>query len=228
MSAAAAHPDPGRHFGAGRVPTMLGLTGFGGLGLFAVAAIDSSLIPLPLPGSTDLLLLLLIVHGADPWTMALAASAGSLLGAFLCWSAGKKGGQAALQRYAAPKTMARVSRWVQANGMAAVAVAALLPPPFPLTPFVLAAGALGVRRRHFLISFGIARSARYWLFAWIADRYGRRVLRLWSRYLSPGSGAIVRTLFALMAAGILFGFWRYYRQRRRSSAASASSLAARK
>ena len=42
------------------------LMGFGVMGLFVVSVIDSSIIPLPVPGSTDLLLILLVAHRADP------------------------------------------------------------------------------------------------------------------------------------------------------------------
>ena len=42
-------------------------------------------------GSTDLLLILLVVHHADPVSAALAALAGSILGGYLTWKAGAKG-----------------------------------------------------------------------------------------------------------------------------------------
>ena len=57
--------------------------GFGTLGLFVVSVIDSSIIPLPVPGSTDLLLILLVAHGADPVLAAIAAIVGSILGGYL-------------------------------------------------------------------------------------------------------------------------------------------------
>src|SRR5271154_1961381 len=75
------------------------LMGFGTMGLFVVSTIDSSIIPLPLPGSTDLLLILLVAHHADPFLAAIAAIVGSLLGGYFTWSAGAKGGEPALQRY---------------------------------------------------------------------------------------------------------------------------------
>src|SRR6202035_5508696 len=71
------------------------LMGFGTLGLFGVSLIDSSIIPLPVPGSTDLLLILLVVHGANPLFAAVAAIVGSILGGDLTWGAGAKGGGAA-------------------------------------------------------------------------------------------------------------------------------------
>ena len=48
------------------------LTHLGALGVFSVAVVDSSVIPLPLPGSTDLLLLWLVANRGDPWIHHLA------------------------------------------------------------------------------------------------------------------------------------------------------------
>ena len=84
---------------------------FGTLGLFAVSVIDSSIIPLPVPGSTDLLLILLVVHRANPVLAAVAAIAGSILGGYLTWAAGAKGGEAALQRYLPKRFSRRLSSW---------------------------------------------------------------------------------------------------------------------
>ena len=134
------------------------LMGFGTLGLFGVSLIDSSIIPLPVPGSTDLLLILLVVLGANPVFAAVAAILGSILGGYLTWGAGAKGGEAALHRYLPKRFARRLSGWVENNGTLAVTTSALLPPPFPLMPFLLAAGALGVSRKKFLVSFSLART----------------------------------------------------------------------
>ena len=69
------------------------LTHLGALGLFSVAVIDSSVIPLPLPGSTDLLLLWLVAHSGDPWLLAPCAVAGSILGGYTTWQIGRRGGE---------------------------------------------------------------------------------------------------------------------------------------
>src|SRR5271163_3512823 len=84
-SAKASHSGHGLHW----------LMGFGTMGLFVVSLIDSSIIPLPVPGSTDLLLILLVAHGANPVLAAIVATVGSILGGYLTWGTGSKGGEAA-------------------------------------------------------------------------------------------------------------------------------------
>jgi membrane protein YqaA with SNARE-associated domain len=180
---------------------------FGTVGLFAVSALDSSIIPLPVPGSTDLLLILLVAHGANPFVAATAAIVGSIFGGYLTWASGAKGGEAALHRYLPKRFGRRLSGWVEKSGTLAVTAAALLPPPFPLMPLLLAAGALGVSRNRFLISFSLARTFRYSLVAWLAATYGRAMVRAFQHYLSGWSTTIMWIYLGLVAAGILYGVW---------------------
>jgi membrane protein YqaA with SNARE-associated domain len=201
-SAKAVHKAYGLHW----------LMGFGTMGLFVVSVIDSSIIPLPVPGSTDLLLILLVAHRANPVLAAVAATVGSILGGYLSWGTGSKGGEAALQRYLPKRFAKRLSGWVEKNGTLAVTASALIPPPFPLTPILLAAGALGVSRRRFLISFSLARTFRYSLVAWLAALYGRAVARAFRHYLAGWSTPIMWIYLGLVVAGILYGLWKFRSQ----------------
>ncbi len=187
---------------------------FGTLGLFAVSVIDSSIIPLPLPGSTDLLLILLVAHRANPILAAIAATAGSIVGGYFTWAAGAKGGEAALPRYMPKRLVRSVSKQVEKRGVLAVTAFALLPPPFPMMPFLLAAGALGVTRKSFLVAFSAARAVRYALIAWMSVVYGRTLVRAFRHYLAGWSDIILWIYLGLMAAAIAYGLWKYRQQKR--------------
>ena len=52
----------------------------------------------------------------------------------------------------------------------------MMPPPFPLTPFVLTCGALEVSRTRFFVTLGIVRAVRFGIEAALAVIYGRRIL----------------------------------------------------
>lgn len=202
------------------------LMSFGIFGLFAVSVIDSSIIPLPVPGSTDLLLILLVTHRGDPFLAAIAATVGSILGGYLTWGTGSKGGEAALHRYMPKRFARRLTGWVESKGTLAVTIAALLPPPFPLMPLLLAAGALGVSRRKFLVSFGLARTFRYALVAWLAEAYGRAMVRAFRHYLAGWSEPLMWTYLGLVVAGVLYGVWKFRRQRRQTSAPRPATVGA--
>jgi membrane protein YqaA with SNARE-associated domain len=184
------------------------LTHLGALGLFSVAVVDSSVIPLPLPGSTDLLLLWLVAHNGDPWLLAPCAIAGSILGGYTTWQIGRRGGEEALRHYVPARLLSRIVGWVERHRILAVFLPALLPPPIPLLPFALASGALGVSRSRFLAVFGAARSLRYSFIAWLAVTYGRRIVRLWSATLQTWSTPLLCVFVGLLAAGLCFGIWK--------------------
>ncbi|MGA7110810.1 MAG: VTT domain-containing protein [Terracidiphilus sp.] len=180
----------------------------GALGLFFIAVVDSSVIPLPLPGSTDLVLLWLVAHGGDPWFLAAMAILGSLVGGYTTWDVGRRGGEAALRRYVPARILRRIVAWVKHHPILAVFLPAVLPPPIPLLPFALASGALGVPRSRFLIVYGAARTLRYSLIAWLGVAYGRRVIRLWSGSLQKWSAPLLWVFVGLMVAGACFGIWK--------------------
>src|SRR5271170_7262898 len=188
------------------------LTHLGGLGLFAVAIFDSSPIPLPLPGSTDLLLLLLVSHHGNPFLLTGCAIAGAAIGGFITWSTGKKGGEGLMERSVPARFRKLIEQWTNDHSLLSVMLPALLPPPIPLTPFLLAAGALGVSRRRFLVAYNAARVVRYSLVSWAGVVYGRRVVHWWTNTLAGWSGAIGWTFAATLIAAIVFGIWRYRRQ----------------
>jgi membrane protein YqaA with SNARE-associated domain len=183
------------------------LTHLGPLGLFAVAIVDSSPIPLPIPGSTDLLLLWLVAHTGEPWLLVLSAVAGSLVGGYISWHIGRRGGEAALRHYVPSRLLVRVVAWVEHHPVLAVFLPAVLPPPIPLSPFLLASGALGVSRNRFLLVYGAARTLRYAFVAWLAVTYGRRVVRMWSGTLQAWSAPLLWTFGVLMLVGVCYGVW---------------------
>ena len=211
-----------RHPVANKSHLLRWLMGFGALGLFLVAVVDSSVIPLPIPGSADLLLLLLASQRRATvlsviW-LASSAVAGSILGGYLAWSAGRKGGEVTLERYVPKRHLNRLTGWIERYGAWSIAVAAILPPPIPLTPFTIAAGALKVSRMRFLVAFSLARVARYGLLAWLGLTYGRHIAHLWQKTLSGWGPTILWIYGGLVLTGILFGIWKYRQSASRNTA----------
>jgi membrane protein YqaA with SNARE-associated domain len=217
MFLAAAHPARSRH------ATMHWLISLGWVGLFSVSLIDACPFPLPIPGTTDLLLLLLVVRKGRLWVLVPLAVGGAVVGAFITWSAGKKGGEKALRRYVPERYYERITNWMKKYGATAVALAAINPPPVPLMPFLAAAGALGVPRGRFLAAFTLARTARYALVAWLGVRYGHHMVHWWNQYLARYSGAIGWAILAVFIAAFAWGFWQWRRSGARHAAQPAHS-----
>lgn len=189
--------------------TLHWLISLGWIGLAGVSLLDASPIPLPIPGTADLILLLLVVHKGNPWLLVPLAVIGSVIGAYITWTTGKKGGEPALRRYVPRRYYNRITRWTGSHGALAIALAAVLPPPVPLLPFLLAAGSLGVPRGRFLASFTAARTARYGIVAWLGVTYGRQMVHWWNRYLAQYAGLIGWTILVLFVAALSWGIWKW-------------------
>lgn len=191
----------------------------GGVGIFALAVIDSSVVPIPLPGSTDLVLLLLTAYRStsisSPIEYASCAFAGSILGGYMTWAAGKKGGEAALAKLGKGRFVRRAQGPVKKHGMISVWLSSMIPPPIPLTPFLLAAGALGLSRTRFLISYCVGRAMRYGIVAWLGFHYGRHMLALWQKYLHAWTTPILTVYISLIVLGTGYAIWRYRRETRK-------------
>ena len=91
---------------------------------------------------------------------------------------------------------------------------------------ILAAGALGGSRKKFFISFGLARAVRYSLVAWLAALYGRAMVRAFRHYLNGWSTILMWVYLGLMVAAILYGVWKFRRERRQTAAPQAAAVSA--
>lgn len=193
------------------------------LGVFVVAAIDFSLIPLPVPNATDLLLLWLAARGMSAWLLVPSAVAGSVAGAYTTWHVAHKSGRRLLRRYNSTGLVKHVSAWMERHPVLAALVFPLLPPPIPLTAFVLAAGALGVARRRFFTAFATSLTLRYALLAWLGVTYGRHIVRMWTVEIRKWSPSLLWVLATLLVAGAGSAAWRAWARRRVTDTEAAVS-----
>jgi membrane protein YqaA with SNARE-associated domain len=146
------------------------------LGVTVLAALDSTLF-FSLPFGIDAAVILLAARmERRAWMVPLLATAGSIAGAALTFWMGVKIGEKGLDRYVSPQRLKRIRARIKRNGTVALAVLDLIPPPFPFTPFVLAAGALEARMPTFFVTLAACRILRFGAEAALAIIYGRRVL----------------------------------------------------
>ncbi len=142
----------------------------GGLGIFLVAFLDSSVLSFPI--LNDLLVIHLSIQtpARMPW-YALMATAGSVSGCVVLYYIARKGGEVWFRKRAGARA-AQARQWVERNGFLATAIPAILPPPMPFKVFVLAAGVFQVPLRTFVLALLLARGLRYFAEGFLAVRYG--------------------------------------------------------
>lgn len=145
-------------------------------GVVALAALDSTVF-FSFPGGIDAAVIIRAARGGSAaWIAPLLATVGSVSGAALTFWMGAKIGAHGLERYIPARRLARVRRKVHNTGAIGMAVLDLIPPPFPFTPFILAAGALEVDVTTFFGTLAVCRLIRFGLEALLAAIYGRALL----------------------------------------------------
>jgi membrane protein YqaA with SNARE-associated domain len=182
-------------------------------GALLMAALDTSMLFF-LPFGIDALIIYLAARNRDLfWLYPLMATAGSLAGAALTFWIGHTAGETGLKRLVSPRHLERLQNRVKDSGAVALAVAALLPPPFPLTPFILTCGALAVSPWRFFTTFAIVRVARFGAEGLLARVYGRRVLQVLQSdtFQAVIVGFAVLAIVGTLASGVVL--WRNTRTR---------------
>ena len=143
-----------------------------------LAALDTSVFFFLPFGNDALVVYLAASHRSLFWLYPLLATAGSVLGAAGTYWIGLRAGEAGLPRFVPKRQLERLKNRVSNAGAVAMAVPAALPPPFPLTPFLLTCGALEVNRWRLFVAFTGARIVRFGIEAVLARTYGKHVIRV--------------------------------------------------
>jgi membrane protein YqaA with SNARE-associated domain len=156
------------------------LIAFGPFGLFAVALLDSSFVPLP--SSADALMILLTT--AHPRMMifyASLATAGSAIGCVILYYISRRAGSRALKKFS-PAKQQRVKELIERYDVLSVLVASLMPPPFPFKLFVVTAGVFRFSLTRFTFAIIVGRLFRFLLEGYLAIRYGAQAKQVLAQY----------------------------------------------
>jgi membrane protein YqaA with SNARE-associated domain len=195
----------------------------GSPGLILLGIADNSVVPLP--GSMDVLTIWLAAHQRSWWLYyAAMATAGALIGGYITYGLARKGGKEAFERKLPKKQAEKVYQRFERWGFWAVAVPAILPPPFPIVPFLLAAGALQYSKKKFLGALALGRGIRFTIVAGLGAHYGNHIVRFFSKYYEPA-------LYTLIGLAVVAGFFTlmgYLRYRKKTAEESSSDVAVRR
>ncbi len=193
------------------------------LGLFFISVIDSSPIPLPIPGSSDILVVLLAAHRHGWLLVTVIATLGSVVGAGISYQAGIIGGMPLVDKYVPSRFGDRIRNWTEKHAIISTALPAILPPPAPLMPFLIAAGALKMPKSKFYASFTISRFFRHAFFAWLGVHYGRHIMPAYLRFADKYGWILLIAVWGSVIFGVFYAIMKLRQNRTRTTPATAAS-----
>lgn len=154
----------------------------------------------------DFLLMALVAHRPSYVVVyVLCATIGSVLGiALTVWLSGK--GADKLKKNLKRKRFKKVEEFVHTHAAWALGLASIMPPPFPFTWFVAAAGIVKYPHRKILAVVSIGRLVRFCIEAALAIHYGRWII---SFAKSPAirEFAIVMVVLAVLGSAYSLYSW---------------------
>ena len=173
---------------------------FGALGLFFLAILDSS--PVPSFSGPDILTAILAARHRNPWyEYAAMATAGSVIGAYLTFRIARRAGSAYLDKKFKKSRLSKFLKFFRKWGTGTLVASTAIPFPTPTSMFFAAAGASDYPRGRFLVIVALSRAVRYSAIAYIADHYGRRLIRILSRPTQYWGWLLLSATLALILIG---------------------------
>jgi membrane protein YqaA with SNARE-associated domain len=154
-------------------------------------------------GGMEVFIILLAAHRHEWWPYyAFMATLGEVLGGYLTYRLAEKGGQQTLEKKVGKRREEGIYKRFEKHGFMTVFTGSILPPPFPFTPVLMAAGIMQYPRQKFFSALTAGR-------AYLGSIYGRRVISFFSRYYRPALYLLIG-LAAMAGIGALI-YFKWYR-----------------
>lgn len=166
--------------------------------LAAISFIESSIFPIP----PDVLLIPMVIAERAKWLrIALVCTVASVLGAFLGYAIGALFfdlvGRPILEIYGKADAFAELTARYNAWGGWAVLFAAMT--PFPYKVLTIFSGVTGLNLVTFTVVSIIGRGARFFLVAWLLNRYGAPI----KGFIENNLGMLFTLFMVLLVGGFV-------------------------
>ena len=195
------------------------IQGLGGLGLILVGLADNTPFVSAPPGSEDVFLILLSAHHPHWWVYyAFMATVGEVLGGYLGYRLAAKGGQETFEKKVGKPRAERIYKQFEKRGDLTVFAGSILPPPFPFSPVVMAAGVMQYPRKKFFSALFAGRAARFFVEAFLGRVYGQQMIGFFARHYRSMLYVLISVAVAGGIGALIYFVWYRPKQRRRSGA----------
>jgi uncharacterized membrane protein YdjX (TVP38/TMEM64 family) len=182
----------------------------GGPGLILLGLADNAPFISAPAGSVDVFVILLSAHRHEWWAYyGIMATAGEVLGGYLAYRLAKKGGQETLEKKVGKPRAEKIYKHFEKRGFMTVFTGSILPPPFPFTSVLMAAGVMQYPRKKFLFALTAGRAVRFFAVAYLGRTHGQQMIGFFSRHYRL-------MLYVLIALAVTAGigalvYYKWYR-----------------
>ena len=180
----------------------------GGPGLILLGIADNAPFISAPAGSVDVFVILLSAHRQEWWAYyAFMATVGEVLGGYLAYLLAEKGGQQTLEKKLGKSRAEKVYNRFEKHGFMTVLTGSILPPPFPFTPVLMAAGIMQYPSKKFLSALTAGRGLRFFAAAYLGRIYGRQIIGFFSRHYRSMMYVLIAMAVAAGLATLVYFTW---------------------
>ncbi len=173
---------------------------WGAIGIFGLAIIDSSSIPLPFMDA------LIVSYGAAEHSKTvlycLMAALGSAIGSMVPYYLGRAGGELFLLKRINWERYERLRDRFEKQEFLAIMLPAMCPPPMPVKLFELAAGVFEMRPVSYFLAIATGKFVRFLIESILVIMYGPAILQTTLRVMHRHLGGVLAVL-GIVVVGIV-------------------------
>jgi len=182
------------------------LAPLGPWGMLAFAAVDGSLMGMPL----DAIFVGYVYHDRARFLLyVVLAALGGALGSIVIYVIGYTGGEMLLRKRLSPERFQKIHASFEKHEFWALMFPAMLPPPTPFKAVVLAAAAFEMNFGHFLLAIFAGRFVRFFIEALLTLKFGPGIVAMSGNLFSH------HFVWVLAIAGEIIGVWLIWRWAKR-------------
>jgi membrane protein YqaA with SNARE-associated domain len=182
---------------------------FGYFGLFILAALDSTILFF-MPFAIDFLFIAQVSrHRAEFPYYLLTTVCGSVAGCLLTYWIVSKTSEKTLERHLPKRKFKKLKKKIDEKGFYAVLLTAILPPPFPFSPFIVAASIAKISLKKLVAGVLTGRTLRFLAEGLLAFFLGRQILTL---LRSDALKFTMMGIFALAIIGTSISIYKWTRK----------------
>jgi membrane protein YqaA with SNARE-associated domain len=174
----------------------------GAWGVFAIAGIDSAFLGMPLD---PVVAGYVYMRPHMFWLYTLMAAAGSAIGSLIIYGVGYEMGELVLEKKLGKAKFQRMRAKFERHEFAALALPAIMPPPFPFKLFALSAAVFEMHFSHFMLAIFAGRVVRFLILSALVVAFGPQVVELTANLVREHLVWLLVAIGLSVVVGV--GFW---------------------